>query len=201
MSYKNNKKELLKRRVGEETSRTYEDKIDNGFFDKYMSGETVEIGADGYIDSVGVLPNTKVINLNTPGYDGLHLPFGDSTQDAVYSSHVLEHIDNRIETLREWMRVIKIGGHLIIAVPHQFLYEKKLNKPSRYNGDHRVFYSPATLLAEIEQAFEPNSYRVRVLEDGDKGYNYSIPPEQHAWGQYEILLVLEKINKPTWNIE
>lgn len=201
MSYKLIKEQLLKRRVGQETSRTYEEKIDSGFFDKYMSGETVEIGADGYIDSVGVLPDTKVINLNTPGYDGLHLPFADNTQDAVYSSHVLEHIDNRIETLREWMRVIKIGGHLIIAVPHQHLYEKKLNKPSRYNGDHRVFYTPAVLLKEIEEAFEPNSYRIRVLEDNDKGYNYSIPPEQHSHGAYEILLVAQKINTPSWKIE
>lgn len=39
--------------------------------------------------------------------------------DAVISSHVLEHIANPIAALREWMRVLRPGGNLLIVLPHK----------------------------------------------------------------------------------
>ena len=38
--------------------------------------------------------------------------------DFVLASHVLEHIANPIKALHHWQRVIKTGGHVILAVPH-----------------------------------------------------------------------------------
>ena len=46
------------------------------------------------------------------------LPFGDNSQDVVISRHVLEHCVDTIETLKNWIRVVKPGGKLIIAVPN-----------------------------------------------------------------------------------
>ena len=46
--------------------------------------------------------------------------FLNHTVDAIYASHVLEHISYRNEltpTLNEWVRVLKPGGVAMIAVP------------------------------------------------------------------------------------
>ncbi|HEX4845445.1 MAG TPA: CheR family methyltransferase, partial [Geothrix sp.] len=50
-------------------------------------------------------------------------------------------------------------------------------------------------------ALAPNSYRVRRLMDDDESYNYAIPPTEHAGGAYQIELVIEKIQQPTWPLE
>jgi SAM-dependent methyltransferase len=188
-------------KVGAEASKTFYKKLSSGFFTKYMSGQGLDVGYKGYQENVEpILEGALGIEIGYPGYDGKTLPFEDGRFDYVYSSHCLEHIENPYNALRDWMRVIKVGGHVITVVPHQFLYEKKASLPSRWNGDHKRFYTPATLMMEVEVALEPNSYRVRLLEDGDDGYDYLIPPEKHAGGQYEITLVLQKIKKPTWDL-
>ncbi len=167
-----------------------------------MSGVGLDIGFSGGTENAQPILDTAIgIEIGYPGYNGISLPFGDNTQDYVYSSHCLEHVTDYKSTLREWYRVTNVGGHIVIMVPHQYLYEKKKTLPSRFNGDHKRLYSPASLLTEIQESLEPNSYRVRLLEDGDKDFDYSIPPEKHSNGQYEIILVLQKIKTPNWNIE
>lgn len=189
------------RPVGEESRKTYQDKLDSGFFAKYMSGSGLEIGGTGYLSGVvPILDTATNVELGYPGYDGRTLPFPDNSQDYVYSSHVLEHIVDYKHAIQEWYRVVKVGGHIIIVVPHQYLYEKKLSKPSRYNEDHQRFYAPANLLKEVEDSLSPNSYRVRLLRDNDKNFDYSIPPETHSSGCYEIELVIQKIKKPDWSL-
>lgn len=56
-------------------------------------------------------------------YDAAHLKhFADGSLDYVYSSHALEDFKNTAATLREWMRVIKDGGHLVLLLPDQAAY-------------------------------------------------------------------------------
>lgn len=47
------------------------------------------------------------------------LTFKDETLDEIYNSHVLEHVNFReaFEVLKEWKRVLKIGGKLITETP------------------------------------------------------------------------------------
>lgn len=187
---------------GPETDKSEPRRIREGFFDKYMQGNGLDIGYRGSIqDAEPVAPNAIGIEMDYPGYDGRTLPFDDQSQDFVYNSHCLEHIVDYKQPIREWFRVLKVGGYLIITVPHQFLYEKKADKPSRYNGGHHRFYTPAKLMKEIEESLEPNTYRLRYLQDCDEGFDYTIPPEQHSHGEYQIELVIQKINKPDWNIK
>ena len=191
------------RTVGVEARKTIASKERSGFFAKYLSGENIlDIGYRGYIeDVVPIVPQAIGVDLNYPGYDGRTLPFGDSTQDAVFSSHCLEHIDDYKNALREWYRVLKVGGFMIVIVPHKFLYEKRAGLPSNFNRDHKRFYTPASLMAEVESALAPNTYRVRHLADNDERFTYVIPPDKHSGGCYELEVVIEKIQAPTWTIQ
>jgi len=43
----------------------------------------------------------------------------DEFYDFVISSHMLEHCANPIAALRQWMRVVKTGGALLLVLPHR----------------------------------------------------------------------------------
>jgi hypothetical protein len=103
---------------------------------------------------------------------------------------MLEHAPEPLPVIGDWHRALKVGGFIAAVVPHQFLYEKRRDLPSNWNPDHKRFYTPARLLAEFEQALQPNSYRARHLADKDDGYNYALDPGVHADGCYEIELVV-----------
>jgi len=64
--------------------------------------------------------------------DGLE----DGSQDFVHSSHCLEHLDDPAAGLANWFRVLKPGGHLVLMVPDEDLYEQG-EFPSTWNGDHK----------------------------------------------------------------
>lgn len=190
------------RRVSGEAAKTFAVRRASGFFDRYLSGNSLlDIGyrgGDG--DAVPITAPAVGVDLGFPGYDGTVLPFTNESQDAVFASHCLEHMADPIRALREWHRVTKIGGFIVVIVPHQFLYEKKTTVPSNWSRDHLRFYTPASLLAEIEAALQPNSYRVRHLCDNDLWFDYTRGPGLHSTGCYEIELVFEKIPGPTWNL-
>jgi SAM-dependent methyltransferase len=39
--------------------------------------------------------------------------------DAVLASHVLEHLANPLAALKEWARIVRPGGHVLLIVPHR----------------------------------------------------------------------------------
>jgi len=164
---------------------------------KYMRGSGLDIGCGPYDPD---LPSAIGVDLNYPGYDGKRLPFTDESQDYVFSSHCLEHIEDYKTSIREWFRVLRFNGYMIICVPHQYLYEKRNDLPSRYNGDHKRFYKPQDLLYEIDESLEYNSWRLVHCRDNDDNFDYSIPPEVHSAGSYEIECVIKKIQKPAWKL-
>jgi ubiquinone/menaquinone biosynthesis C-methylase UbiE len=54
--------------------------------------------------------------------DAAELPFESNTLDYVFSSHCLEDADDTKEWLREWLRVIRPGGNLVLFLPDQQAY-------------------------------------------------------------------------------
>ena len=195
----------LGRPVGQEAIKTFDQKIESGFWQRFVKGPNVlDIGFRGTTTgacAVPILPTAIGVDLDYPGYDGRRLPFLDGSQDAVFSSHCLEHIANYVAIIQDWYRVTRVGGHIITAVPHAHLYERRRRPPSRWNPAHERVYTAASLLAEFEGALKPNSYRVRHLEENDLGYRYELDPSLHPVGCYEILSVIEKIQMPDWTIE
>lgn len=49
-----------------------------------------------------------------------NIPFPDQTFDVVLCNHVLEHVKNDIQAMREIARVLKPGGFAILQVPFFF---------------------------------------------------------------------------------
>jgi SAM-dependent methyltransferase len=71
------------------------------------------------------IPGFESLNIRRTGVEDYvadasqPLPFRDGEFELVYASHVLEHIPwyRTLDTLREWARVIRPGGHIEIWVP------------------------------------------------------------------------------------
>lgn len=57
-----------------------------------------------------LIPNVSVM-------DGTRLTFPDACFDVVVASDVLEHIEDEQQALREWHRVLRPGGQLLVYVP------------------------------------------------------------------------------------
>lgn len=49
--------------------------------------------------------------------DCLALPHQDESVDGVVTSHLLEHLPDTGAALREWARVLRPGGELLVCVP------------------------------------------------------------------------------------
>ena len=93
------------------------------------------IGVDDYTDTYlfGVKMRPDVV-ANVTKLD----VFGSASMDFVYSSHVLEHIkpEMSVACLREWWRLLKQGGYLILYLPHEDLYPKVGTEGA--NPDHKI---------------------------------------------------------------
>ncbi len=64
---------------------------------------------------------------------GEAMPFADASFDVVYSTNVLEHVDDPIAVLNESLRVLRPGGVLQMVVP---------NYGSWWEGHYGVFWLP-----------------------------------------------------------
>jgi len=78
----------------------------------------------------------------------------DDSFDFLYSSHCLEHLDDPFQALTNWIRVVRPGGHLVVNVPDEDLYEQGI-WPSRYNIGHKT-----TWTIDKEESWSPVSINV-----------------------------------------
>ena len=121
----------------------------------------------------------------------------DNEFDFVYSSHLLEHLPDVNLSLRNWWRVLKPGGYLILFLPHRDLYEKKKTLPSRFNPDHKHFFLPddddppdtigTTEL--IKKLF--NDAEIVYCKTCDEGY-FNPGDEVQSEGEFSIEAVIQK---------
>jgi len=73
--------------------------------------------------------------------------FETHSQDFVFSSHLLEHLEDYAAALKEWWRVIRPGGHLVLYLPHKDLYPR-IGQPGA-NIDHKHDFEPADIKAAM----------------------------------------------------
>lgn len=100
--------------------------------------------------------------------DACKLAIPDADLDYVFSSHLLEHIEDTQAALREWWRVLKVGGYLVLYLPHADLYPR-IGQPGS-NPDHKHDFTNA----DIDHVMgEFASYSLVVNEVRSEGTEYS----------------------------
>ncbi|MEK7613552.1 MAG: methyltransferase domain-containing protein [Patescibacteria group bacterium] len=62
------------------------------------------------------------VDINSPFADIVAdiqaIPYGDHSFDVIICSHVLEHVPDDLKAMREFVRVLKLGGIAILQVPY-----------------------------------------------------------------------------------
>ena len=71
---------------------------------------------------------------------------GDASYDAVLASHVIEHLANPLAALREWARVLRPDGRVVVVAPHR-----------EGTFDHRRPVTPLTHLVADDRARTPET--------------------------------------------
>jgi len=176
-----------------ETFKARERRQREGFFTKYCQGHGLDIGYGG--DKI--MPGCKT--WDTENGDATFLKgLKNERFDFVYSSHTLEHLVDPDLGLRNWWRVLKPEGFLILYVPHRDLYEKRATLPSRWNDDHKHFFlldrdeRPDTLglLPLIYHALPLG--KIIYARECREGHSIT-DPTIHSDGEYSIEVVIQKI--------
>ncbi len=117
---------------------------DSRFANRYFVGNGIDVG--GGPDSIALFAEMFPQMRNVVIYDQQHgdaqylANVADNSFDFLYSSHCLEHVRDPAEALGNWVRVVRPGGHLIVSVPDEDLYEQG-QWPSTYNTDHKATFT------------------------------------------------------------
>jgi ubiquinone/menaquinone biosynthesis C-methylase UbiE len=179
-----------------ETWKAKERRLKTGWFEKYVAPPGIDIGCQ-----------------NDPLYEGFRLwdvIFGDGdatfmegVEDELYQttycSHVLEHLEEPVTAIKNWYRITKSGGNLIVLVPHRDLYERKESPPSNWNQEHKWFFIPENIpsmpyhVTSLRQCIldaipDPDIISYEVLSEGF----VEAPPHVHASGEYSIEAIIRK---------
>ena len=122
----------------------------------------VDSGADEKLFGVQMNPDIRI-----PDCAKLDL-FASQSVDAVFSSHLLEHIEDYRAALKEWWRVIKPGGYLCLYLPHKELYPNVGTEGA--NPDHKHDFMPDDII-DAMRAF--GGWDLVRNEDRNKNIEYS----------------------------
>jgi ADP-heptose:LPS heptosyltransferase len=109
----------------------------------------------------------------------------DGSMDAVYSSHTLEHVEKPKDVLKEWWRCVKVGGYLVLYLPHKDFYPN-IGQPGA-NKDHKWDFVPDDVVKLMEWA----SYDLVKNETRSEGREYSF------FQVYKKLQGTKKVNSYT----
>ncbi len=113
---------------------------DSNFVNRYFFGNGVDIGGKPdplslYVEMFCQMRSVKTWDLED-GDAQVMEGVSDGQFDFVHSSHCLEHLVDPYEGLKNWLRIVRPGGYLVITVPDEDLYEQGFF-PSTFNKDHK----------------------------------------------------------------
>lgn len=123
-----------------------------------LIGQLIADGCAGTLTGADLLPRPAALpsgvewiqaDLNAP------LPCPDSSFDAIVSTEVIEHLENPRAVFREWSRLLRRGGRLLLTTPNQESVRSLLSLIVR--GHHVAFLDesyPAHLTALVRRDLE-----------------------------------------------
>lgn len=158
---------------------------------KYLRGRGVDLGAGDF----KVLPHAiSVDNGNHAQFGFVMRPdvssdcekldvFASASLDFVYSSHLLEHIEDTEAALKEWWRLVKLGGYMVLYLPDKRFYPN-IGQPGA-NPDHKHDFLPEDIISKMPDGWD-------LVERQDRNENE----------EYSFLLVFKKrssrVNVLSW---
>jgi glycosyltransferase involved in cell wall biosynthesis/predicted SAM-dependent methyltransferase len=101
--------------------------------------------------------------------------------DWVYSSHALEDIEDTDAALREWLRVLRPDGHILIYAPYRHYYPNRGTPGS--NPNHVHDFVPGDILAALRRC-HPSIW---IVTAELRGY-----PRQDEFHEYSFLIIARK---------
>lgn len=113
---------------------------DSRFATRYFVGNGIDIGAgqdtlEHYVQMFPAIRSCRAWDLRDGDAERLDgVP--DEFFDFAHSSHCLEHMRDPRIALHNWIRIVKPGGHLVLLVPDEDLFEQGVF-PSTFNSDHK----------------------------------------------------------------
>lgn len=96
--------------------------------------------------------------------------FATGAFDTVFSSHLLEHVDDYRAALMEWWRLVAPGGHLILYLPHRDLYPN-IGQPGA-NPDHKHDFHPDDIVAAMTAVADDWDLVVNETRDQLQEYSF-----------------------------
>lgn len=156
----------------------------------YTRGRGLDLGcgpSKAYAHFIGVdnLTDTRLFgtrmqpDIVTPDCSDLSI-FANESMDFVFSSHLLEHIADYKTAMAEWMRVIKIGGHLVMYLPDEDEYPKVGENGA--NPDHKWNVNYDRVIAAMPDGFNLIRFEKR---NGGNEYSLFFVFEKRADGRFE----------------
>ena len=159
---------------------------DSNFLRKYFVGDGIDIGGKPdplslYSEFFPLLKTVKTWDWEDGDAQYLKGVL-DSSLDFVHSSHCLEHLVDPVEGLRNWLRVVRDDGYVVITVPDEDLYEQGLF-PSSFNRDHKSTFtilkskswSECSInILDMVREIGPHAEVVRI-EQLSATYRYELP--------------------------
>lgn len=159
---------------------------DSSFVRRYFVGTGIDIGGkpDPLMLYRELFPLMKDVRTwDWEDGDAQHMKgVPDRSVDFIHSSHCLEHLVDPQEGLRNWLRVVREGGHLVVMVPDEDLYEQG-TFPSTFNRDHKWTFtvlkhsswSDRSLnVVDLVRGLGPEAELLRVEQLGAT-YRYGLP--------------------------
>lgn len=113
---------------------------DSNFLRRYFVGKGIDVGGKPdplclYKEFFPLMEEVKTWDWEDGDAQFLK-GVADGALNFVHSSHCLEHLVDPVEGMRNWLRVVRDGGYLVITVPEEDLYEQGIF-PSTFNRDHK----------------------------------------------------------------
>jgi SAM-dependent methyltransferase len=123
------------------------------FIRAMFAGDVIDIGCGSDL----VVPHARPFDLEHGDAQCILRYFQPKSFDTVHSSHCLEHMRDVGAALLEWWALVRPGGHLIVVVPEEDLYEQG-RWPSLFNKDHK-----ATFRLNRPSGWSPVSHDIGAL--------------------------------------
>ena len=191
---------------------------------RYCQGQGLDIGCG----NVKIKPDAIGIDLYNPNAD-MKMDARDMSKypeghfDYIYSSHLLEEIENTEMTLIGWLRILKDGGTLILYQADKDLYfpigDQRCNPNHKHHFDWESLWAVFQRIGGIELVHHGRyaekgewSFEMVVKKnltgkkeetktDEPEGISFLVPTRKRPKGMEDLVISIDQVTKDPRNIE